>query len=100
MHSARAHPERAPRSLLFVADDANNRVMIYATPVSNDKAAANEFGQPAARPSRAAGHATSVSGLYHPTDVAVDSTNQKLYVVGLTTMLQREPGSFVHLTCK
>ena len=46
MHSARAHPERAPRSLLFVADDANNRVMIYATPVSNDKAAANEFGQP------------------------------------------------------
>jgi alpha-tubulin suppressor-like RCC1 family protein/sugar lactone lactonase YvrE len=64
-------------SLLYVADSVNNRVMVYATPVSTGEAASYELGQSSSTTATAA---TTQPGLHTPTDVAIDPTNQKLYV--------------------
>jgi DNA-binding beta-propeller fold protein YncE len=67
-------------SFLYVADANNNRVMVYATPVSNGKAASYELGQPSGTAFTSNGSAQTQSGLYGPTNVAIDAANQKLYV--------------------
>jgi DNA-binding beta-propeller fold protein YncE len=70
-----------PQGLLYVADTANNRVMIYiSAALSSGMAASYEFGQPTGTAFTSKTAATSASGLSKPGDVAIDSANQKLYV--------------------
>jgi DNA-binding beta-propeller fold protein YncE len=66
---------------LYVADSANNRVMIFSSSsLSNGETASYEFGQPSGTAFTTATAATSQSGLSLPQTVAVDATHHYLYV--------------------
>jgi DNA-binding beta-propeller fold protein YncE len=68
-------------SRLFVADTVNNRIMVFATPVSSNGANATDILGSATYGSTAGGDtASTLSG---PTDVAYDSVNHNLYVADL-----------------
>lgn len=64
-------------NLLYVADTGNNRVMVYATPVSNGENATYVLGQSSWV---AATAATTQSGLSSPEGVTIDIGNNFLYV--------------------
>ena len=64
---------------LFVTDPANNRIMVFATPITgNDPNAIDVLGI-ANYTTQGAGTCT-ISTFHDPTDVAYDSVNQNLYV--------------------
>jgi DNA-binding beta-propeller fold protein YncE len=67
---------------LYVADNANSRVLIFNTStLSNGKNASYEFGQPSGGTAfTTSTPATSQSGMSYPEGLAYDSTNSRLYV--------------------
>ena len=68
----------ATDDLLFVADSANQRVLVFdTTSITNGEGAVNVIGEPDFISS---GLYTDQAGLYTPTSLAYDETNHMLYV--------------------
>jgi DNA-binding beta-propeller fold protein YncE len=99
MWAPRAFAYYATNNLLFVCDNANNRVTVFdVTPgtIVNGENAAYELGQPSGGTAfTTATPATTQSGLFAPQGLAFDSTNNRLFVAEYTNNRVLEFASFI-----
>lgn len=71
---------------LYVADEGNNRVLLYTVPLSTNMNASRAYGQPDFTSDTANNGGVSASSMFGPVGIAIDSISGNLYVADAINM--------------